>query len=73
MVEKGGELKVRDITAIALISRDETTSNARQAEQLQVCLTLIKNNIAKRGLRIVLCQNKIAGWKSFDTIGTKCF
>jgi predicted nucleic acid-binding Zn-ribbon protein len=58
MVEKGGELKVRDITAVALTSRDKTASRARQTEQFKVCLALIENNIAKRGSRNVYIRIK---------------
>lgn len=58
IVEKGGELKVRDITAVALTNRDKAASRARQVEQLKVCLTLIENNIAKRGSRTVYVRIK---------------
>jgi Tfp pilus assembly protein PilO len=58
MVEKGGELKIRDITAIALTSRDKQAVRARQTEQLKVCLTLIENSLAKRGSRTVYVRVK---------------
>jgi hypothetical protein len=58
MVEKGGELKTRDVTAIALTSRDKTATRARQAEQIKVCLTLIENSLAKRGTRSVYARIK---------------
>jgi predicted nucleic acid-binding Zn-ribbon protein len=58
MVEKGGELKTRDLTAIALTNRDKTASRARQTEQLKICLTLIENNLAKRGSRSVYVRIK---------------
>jgi hypothetical protein len=58
MVEKGGELKTRDITAIALTSRDKVASRARQAAQLKICLTLIENSLAKRGIRNVYVRIK---------------
>jgi predicted nucleic acid-binding Zn-ribbon protein len=58
MVEKGGELKTRDITAIALTNRDKIASRARQAEQFKVCLTLIENDLAKRGSRNVYVRIK---------------
>ncbi|MDR2424802.1 MAG: hypothetical protein LBD59_08775 [Prevotellaceae bacterium] len=58
MVEKGGELKTRDIAAIALTSREKTTNRARQAEQFKVCLTLIENSIAKRGSRTIYIRIK---------------
>jgi predicted nucleic acid-binding Zn-ribbon protein len=58
MVEKGGELKTRDITAIALTNRDKVASRARQATQLKVCLTLVENDLAKRGPRNVYVRIK---------------
>jgi hypothetical protein len=58
MVEKGGELKTRDLTAIALTNRDKTASRARQTEQFKVCLTLIENELAKRGSRSVYVRIK---------------
>jgi flagellar basal body-associated protein FliL len=58
MVEKGGELKTRDLTAIALTSRDKTASRARQTEQFKICLTLIENDLAKRGSRSVYVRIK---------------
>jgi predicted nucleic acid-binding Zn-ribbon protein len=58
MVEKGGELKTRDITAVALTNRDKTASRARQTEQIKVCLTLVENNLAKRGNRSVYVRIK---------------
>jgi hypothetical protein len=58
MVEKGGELKTRDITAIALTSRDKVASRARQTEQLKICLTLIENSLAKRGTRSIYVRIK---------------
>jgi predicted nucleic acid-binding Zn-ribbon protein len=58
MVEKGGELKTRDITAIALTNREKVASRARQTEQLKICLTLVENNLAKRGPRNVYVRIK---------------
>jgi Tfp pilus assembly protein PilO len=58
MVEKGGELKTRDITAIALNGKDKTATRARQTEQLKICLTLIENSLAKRGPRSVYVRIK---------------
>jgi predicted nucleic acid-binding Zn-ribbon protein len=58
MVEKGGELKTRDLTATALTNRDKTATRARQAEQLKICLTLVENNLAKRGPRNVYVRIK---------------
>ena len=58
MVEKGGELKTRDISAIALTNREKTTNRARSAEQFKVCLTLIENSIAKRGSRTIYIRIK---------------
>jgi predicted nucleic acid-binding Zn-ribbon protein len=58
MVEKGGELKTRDITAIALNSRDKIVQKARQTEQLKICLTLIENDLAKRGSRTIYVRIK---------------
>ncbi|MDR1170477.1 MAG: hypothetical protein LBK97_06560 [Prevotellaceae bacterium] len=58
MVEKGGELKTRDVTAIALTSRDKVAARARQTEQLKVCLTLVENSLAKRGSRSVYVRIK---------------
>ncbi|MDR1593705.1 MAG: hypothetical protein LBS43_04360 [Prevotellaceae bacterium] len=58
MVEKGGELKTRDITAIALTNRDKVASRARQTAQLKICLTLVENNLAKRGSRNVYVRIK---------------
>jgi Tfp pilus assembly protein PilO len=58
MVEKGGELKTRDITAIALTNRDKVASRARQTTQLKICLTLIENDLAKRGPRNVYVRIK---------------
>lgn len=58
MVEKGGELKTRDITVTALTNRDKVATRARQTEQLKICLTLIENSIAKRGSRIVYVRVK---------------
>lgn len=58
MVEKGGELKTRDITAVALTDRDKVASRARQAKQLKICLTLVENSLAKRGTRNVYVRIK---------------
>jgi Tfp pilus assembly protein PilO len=58
MVEKGGELKVRDIIVIALTSRGKVASRARQTEQLKICLTLIENSLAKRGTRNIYVRIK---------------
>jgi hypothetical protein len=58
MVEKGGELKTRDLTAIALTNREKVASRARQTEQLKICLTLIENDLAKRGSRSVYVRIK---------------
>jgi predicted nucleic acid-binding Zn-ribbon protein len=58
MVEKGGELKTRDITVTALTDRDKAASRARQTKQLKVCLTLVENNLAKRGTRSVYVRIK---------------
>jgi predicted nucleic acid-binding Zn-ribbon protein len=58
MVEKGGELKTRDITAVALTNRDKIAARARQTTQLKICLTLIENNLAKRGTRSVYVRIK---------------
>ncbi|MDR3245394.1 MAG: hypothetical protein LBT50_03065 [Prevotellaceae bacterium] len=58
IVEKGGELKTRDVTATALTSRDKVASRARQTEQLKICLTLVENSIAKRGPRNVYVRIK---------------
>jgi len=58
MVEKGGELKIRDITATPLTDRDKVATRARQTEQIRVCLTLIENTIAKRGTRSVYIRVK---------------
>jgi chromosome segregation ATPase len=58
MVEKGGELKTRDITAVALTGKDKSAVRARQTEQLKVCLTLIENSLAKRGPRNVYVRIK---------------
>jgi Tfp pilus assembly protein PilO len=58
MVEKGGELKTRDVTAVALTSRDKVAARARQTEQLKICLTLVENNLAKRGSRNVYVRIK---------------
>jgi Tfp pilus assembly protein PilO len=58
MVEKGGELKTRDISAIALNSRDKVATKARQTEQIKICLTLIENDLAKRGTRNVYVRIK---------------
>ncbi|MDR2026462.1 MAG: hypothetical protein LBQ01_02750 [Prevotellaceae bacterium] len=58
MVEKGGELKTRDITAVALNDRDKAASRARQTAQIKVCLTLIENSLAKRGPRNIYVRIK---------------
>jgi predicted nucleic acid-binding Zn-ribbon protein len=58
IVEKGGELKTRDITVVALTNREKAATKARQTEQLKVCLTLIENSIAKRGPRSVYVRIK---------------
>jgi predicted nucleic acid-binding Zn-ribbon protein len=58
MVEKGGEMKTRDLTAIALTNRDKATSRARQTEQFKVCLTLVENELAKRGSHSVYIRIK---------------
>ncbi|MDR0725401.1 MAG: hypothetical protein LBF59_05255 [Prevotellaceae bacterium] len=58
MVEKGGELKTRDVTAIALTNRDKIASRARQTAQMKICLTLVENGLAKRGPRNVYVRIK---------------
>ena len=58
MVEKGSEIKVRDLTAIALNNRDKTVSRARQTSQIRACLTLVENSIAKMGLKSVYLRIK---------------
>jgi predicted nucleic acid-binding Zn-ribbon protein len=58
MVEKGGELKTRDITAVALTSKNKIAARARQTEQLKICLTLVENSLAKRGIRSVYVRIK---------------
>jgi predicted nucleic acid-binding Zn-ribbon protein len=58
MVEKGSELKTRDITVVALTSRNKIASRARQTDQLRICLTLIENSLAKRGSRNVYVRIK---------------
>jgi predicted nucleic acid-binding Zn-ribbon protein len=58
MVEKGGELKTRDITAVALNNREKAASKARQTEQLKICMTLMENTLAKRGPRNVYVRIK---------------
>jgi hypothetical protein len=58
MVEKGGELKTRDIIATALNNRDKVASRARQVSQLKICLTLVENDLAKRGSRNVYVRIK---------------
>ncbi|MDR2382628.1 MAG: hypothetical protein LBD76_01940 [Prevotellaceae bacterium] len=58
MVEKGGELKTRDVTVTALTNRDKVASRARQTTQLKVCLTLVENSLAKRGPRNVYVRIK---------------
>jgi Tfp pilus assembly protein PilO len=58
MVEKGGELKTRDITAVALTSKNKIAARARQTEQMKICLTLVENSLAKRGIRSVYVRIK---------------
>ena len=58
LVDKGGEIKVRDVTVVALTSKDKITARARQTEQIKICLTLIENNIAKKGSRMIYVRIK---------------
>ncbi|MDR1582684.1 MAG: hypothetical protein LBS55_05410 [Prevotellaceae bacterium] len=58
IVEKGGELKTRDISVVALNNRSKVVSKARQAEQLKICLILMENSLAKRGVRNVYARIK---------------
>lgn len=58
MVEKGGELKTRDLNVAALNSREKSATRARQTDQIRVCLTLVENSIAKRGPRSVYVRVK---------------
>ncbi|MDR0559260.1 MAG: hypothetical protein LBG92_03770 [Prevotellaceae bacterium] len=58
IVEKGGELKTRDISVVALTSKDKSTTRAKNTSQLKICLTLIENSIAKRGPRTIYVRIK---------------
>jgi Tfp pilus assembly protein PilO len=73
MVEKGGELKTRDLTVTGLTSRDKAAVRARQTEQLKICLTLVENNLAKRGPRNVYARIKSPDGSLLSTSVTNLF
>jgi hypothetical protein len=58
MVEKGGEVKTRGVNAAALGKKDKVVNRANKTEQIRVCLTLLANDIAKRGTRTVYVRIK---------------
>lgn len=73
MVEKGSEIKVRDIAAVALNGKDKTVSRARQTSQIRTCLTLIENNIAKMGTKSVYIRVKAPDGSLLTQSGTNLF
>ncbi|MDR2562333.1 MAG: hypothetical protein LBC98_00130 [Prevotellaceae bacterium] len=73
MVEKGSEIKVRDLSAIALNNRDKTVSRARQTAQIRACLTLVENNIAKMGLKSVYLRVKAPDGSLLTQSGNNLF
>ncbi|MDR2814661.1 MAG: hypothetical protein LBB79_08440 [Prevotellaceae bacterium] len=52
-VEKGSMLKVRNIQAAGLNSRDKDTYSASRSKKLKTCVTINENAIAKAGNRFV--------------------
>ena len=58
MVEKGSEIKVRDLVDVALNNKDKSVNRARQMTQIRACLTLVENSIAKMGPKSVYIRVK---------------
>lgn len=52
-IEKGSMLKVRNVEAVGLNSRDKDTYSASRSKKLKACFTINENAIAKAGSRFV--------------------
>ena len=55
-VEKGSMLKVRNMEATGLNSRDKDTYTASRSKKLKACFTISENAIAKAGTRFVFLR-----------------
>ncbi len=74
-VEKGSQLKVRNIDGLGLNTRDKDTQYASRTKKIKTCFTINENTIAKPGTRIaymrIIAPDKSllanADGDSFDT------